>query len=53
VVELLRDEPELLAIADALIETQTLRRRFRPWGLVTIVALVTVLFLIILASRHT
>ena len=30
VLELLADDPELLAIADAVSETQTRRRRVRP-----------------------
>jgi hypothetical protein len=39
-LELLADEPELLAIADALVETQTRRRRVRPVVLVGAGALV-------------
>jgi hypothetical protein len=35
-LELLADEPELLAIADAIVETQRRRRRVRPVGLVAI-----------------
>ena len=50
VLEELRDEPELLAIADAVVETQRIRRRVRPWGAVTVVALAAVLFLLVLAS---
>ena len=34
VLELLADEPELLAIADAVVETQRPRRRVRPVGVV-------------------
>ena len=34
VLELLADEPELLAIADAVVETQRPRRRVRPAGIV-------------------
>jgi hypothetical protein len=49
VIEQLRDDPELLALADALGETQRIRRRFRPWGAVTVVALVAVLLLLLLA----
>ncbi|MDX6568208.1 MAG: hypothetical protein QOH15_786, partial [Gaiellales bacterium] len=33
VLALLADDPELLAIADAIAETQTPRRRVRPFGL--------------------
>jgi hypothetical protein len=40
VLELLADEPELLAIADAFAETQARRRRMRPLGLAAAVALV-------------
>lgn len=50
VLEELRDDPELLALADALVETQSIRRRFRPWGTVTVVALVAALLLLLLAS---
>jgi hypothetical protein len=50
VLEELRDDPELLAIADAVVETQRIRRRFRPWGAVTVVALAAALFLLVLAS---
>jgi len=50
VLEELRDEPELLALADALLETQRIRRRFRPWGAVTVVALVAALLILLLAS---
>jgi hypothetical protein len=50
VLEELRDDPELLALADAVVETQRLRRRFRPWGAVTVVALAAALFLLVLAS---
>jgi hypothetical protein len=39
-LELLADEPELLAIADAFVETQTRRRRVRPAVLVGAGALV-------------
>ena len=50
VLEELRDDPELLAIADAVVETQRLRRGFRPWIVVTVVALAAALFLLVLAS---
>jgi hypothetical protein len=50
VLEELRDDPELLALADALVETQRIRRRFRPWRAVAVVALVAALFLLFLAS---
>ena len=50
VLEELRDEPELLALADALVETQRLRR-VRPLGALTAVALAAAaLFLLVLAS---
>jgi hypothetical protein len=39
VLELLGDDPDLLAIADAVAETQTRRRRVRPAGLAAVVAL--------------
>jgi uncharacterized membrane protein YjjP (DUF1212 family) len=50
VLEELRDDPELLALSDALVETQAIRRRFRPWGALTVVALVAALLLLLLAS---
>ena len=50
VLEELQNEPELLAIADALVETQRIRRPFRPWRAVTVVALASALFLLVLAS---
>jgi hypothetical protein len=50
VLEELRDDPGLLALADALVETQRIRRRFRPWGAVTVVALVAGLLVLLLAS---
>jgi hypothetical protein len=40
VLDLLADEPELRAIADAIVETQVRRRRVRPIGVVAAVALV-------------
>ena len=50
VLEELREDPELLALADAVVETQRISRRFRPWGAVTVVALAAALFLLVLAS---
>ena len=50
VLEELRDDPELLALADALVETQRLRR-VRPLGALTAVVLAAAaLFLLVLAS---
>jgi hypothetical protein len=49
-LEELRDDPELLALADALVETQRIRRQLRPWRAVAVVALVAALFLLLLAS---
>jgi hypothetical protein len=48
-LELLADEPELLAIADAIVETQTRRRRVRPVGLVAIGAGLACLLVLVLA----
>lgn len=50
VIEELRDEPELLALADAVVETQRIRRSFRPWRAATVLALAGALFLLVLAS---
>ncbi len=50
VLEELRDDPELLAIADAVVETQALRRRFGLWGAVTVAGLVAAFLLLVLAS---
>jgi hypothetical protein len=50
VLDVLGEDPELLAIADAVVETQRIRSRFRPWGAVTVVALAAALFLLVLAS---
>ena len=52
VLEELQNEPELLAIADALVETQRIRRPFKPWRAVTLVALGTALFLLVLAATR-
>src|SRR5262245_27628963 len=50
VLEELHEDPELLALADALVETQRLRR-VRPLGALTAVALVAAaLFLLVLAA---
>jgi hypothetical protein len=49
-LEELRDDPELLALADALVETQRIRQRFGPWRAVAVVALVAALVLLLLAS---
>ena len=50
VLETLRDDPELLALADAVVETQSLRR-VRPFGAVAAVVLAAAaLFLLVLAS---
>ena len=50
VLEELRDDPELLALADAVVETQRLRRK-TPIGALTVVAAVAaVLLTLILAS---
>ena len=52
VLEELRDDPELLAIADALVETQRLRRR-APLGALTAVAVAAaVLFLLVVLARE-
>ena len=50
VLEELRDDPELLALADAVIETQRMRHQFRPWGVLTVAALAAALFLLVLAA---
>src|SRR5262245_52196451 len=50
VLEELQSEPELLALADAVVETQRIRRPYRPWSAVTVVALAAALFLLVLAS---
>lgn len=50
VLEELRDDPELLALADAVVETQRLRR-MKPFGAVAAVAFVAAaLFVLVLAS---
>jgi len=50
VLEELRDDPELLALADAVVETQRLRR-VRPFGALATVALAAAaLFVLVLAS---
>jgi hypothetical protein len=51
VLDLLRDEPELLAIADAVAETQRAQRRLRPFRALAAVALAAaVIFVLVLAS---
>jgi hypothetical protein len=53
VLEELRDDPELLALADALVETQRLRRRMPPLGALTAIAIATaVLFVLLLAVER-
>lgn len=50
VLETLRDDPELLALADAVVETQSLRR-VRPFGaLAAVVLAAAALFVLVLAS---
>ena len=51
VLEELRDDPELLAIADALVETQRLRRRVRVGALTAVAVAAAVLFLLVLARE--
>ena len=50
VLEELRNDPELLALADAVVETQRIRRRFRPWRAVTVVAIAAALLLLLLTT---
>ena len=47
VLETLRDDPELLAFADAVVETQRLRRA-RPFGALTVVAIAVAVLLLLL-----
>jgi hypothetical protein len=49
VLELLADEPELLALADAFVETQKPRHRIRPVGLVAGVAAVAAVVALVFA----
>ena len=51
VLEELRDDPELLAIADAVVETQRLRRRTSHGALTAVAVAAAVLFALLLASR--
>jgi hypothetical protein len=51
VLEELRDDPELLALADAVVETQRLRRRMPIAALTAVAAAAAVLYLLVLASR--
>jgi hypothetical protein len=50
VLEELRDDPELLAIADAVVETQRLRRRTPLGALAAVAVAAAVLFALVLAS---
>ena len=51
VLDLLRDEPELLAIADAVSDTQNRPRQLRPFRAVGAVALAVVaIFVLVLAA---
>jgi type VI protein secretion system component VasF len=50
VLEELRDDPELLALADAVVETQRLRRRTPIRALTAVAVAAAVLFMLILAS---
>jgi hypothetical protein len=53
VLEELRDDPELLALADAVVETQRLRRRRIPLGALTAVAVAAaILFVLLLAVER-
>jgi hypothetical protein len=49
VLETLRDDPELLAFADAVVETQRLRR-VRPFGALTVVAIAVVVLLVLILA---
>jgi hypothetical protein len=51
VLEELRDDPELLAIADAVVETQRLRRRMPVGALTAVAAAAAVLLLLVLARE--
>jgi hypothetical protein len=50
VLEELRDDPQLLALADAVVETQRLRRRRIPLGLLTAVAVAAAILLVLLLA---
>jgi hypothetical protein len=47
VLETLRDEPELLAFVDAVVETQRLRRVW-PFGALTVVAIAAAALLVLI-----
>jgi hypothetical protein len=50
VLEELRDDPQLLALADAVVETQRLSRRRIPLGLLTAVAVAAAILLVLLLA---
>jgi hypothetical protein len=50
VLEELRDDPELLALADAVVETQRLRRKLPIRALTAVAVAAAVLFVLMLAS---
>jgi hypothetical protein len=50
VLEELRDDPELLALADAIVETQRLRRRIPPLGALTAFAVAAAVLLVVLLT---
>jgi hypothetical protein len=50
VLEELRDDPELLALADAVVETQRLRRTLPIRALTAVAVAAAVLFVLMLAS---
>jgi len=52
VLEELRDEAELLAIADAVVETQRLRRRMPVGALTAVAAVAAALFLLLVLARE-
>ena len=52
VLEELRDEAELLAIADAVVETQRLRRRMPVGALTAVAAVAAALFLLLILARE-
>ena len=53
VLEELRDDPELLALADAVVETQRLRRRIPPLSALTAIAIAAAfLFVLLLAVER-
>jgi hypothetical protein len=50
VLEELRDDPELLALADAIVETQRLRRRIPPLGALTAFTVAAGVLLVVLLT---